>query len=205
MASSVLGEREKAWDGFVSSKTALLLRVARAVTHDHDAAMDAYTFVLGQLREDGFKRLSSYKVTDGCTFDTWLSVVSRRLCLDHYRRKYGRARGDDVEALEAHRERRRLADLVSVEIEPELATDNPAPGAALDRAEILEALEATLGGLPPRDRLLLRYRFDDGLSAIRIMRVMKFRSIFHVYRRVNAILASCRSALHQRGFRSSDA
>lgn len=39
--------------------------------------MDAYTFVLGQLREDDFKRLSSYKITDGCTFETWLSVVAR--------------------------------------------------------------------------------------------------------------------------------
>lgn len=166
--------------------------------------MDAYTFVLGQLRDDGFRRLSSYRTARDCSFETWLSVVSRRLCLDYYRRKYGRTRGNDLEAQDAQRERRRLADLVSSAIDPQLATTNPSPGATLDRAEILDALEMILGGLAPRDRLLLRYRFDDELSAIEIQRVMTFPSVFHVYRRVNALLKSCRNVLQQKGFRAID-
>jgi RNA polymerase sigma factor (sigma-70 family) len=204
-ASKNAVEREQAWDSFVASNSQLLLRVARAVTHDHDAMMDAYAFVLDQLRESNFKRLCSYNVTDGCTFETWLAVVTRRLCHDHYRHKYGRFRGDDAKSDDAHRERRRLADLVSVEIDSELATNNAAPDAAFEQAEILRALESILIDFTARDRLLLRYRFDDGLSAIQIMRVMKFRTVFHVYRRVNSLLGVCRSELQRKGFRSSDA
>jgi DNA-directed RNA polymerase specialized sigma24 family protein len=89
-------------------------------------------------------------------------------------------------------------------VQPELATANPGPAAALEQAEILEALEAALGELAPRDKLLLRYRFDDDLPAREIARLMRFATVFHVYRRVNAILAACRSALQKRGIRGSD-
>lgn len=204
LASSVPAERERAWDGFLASQTALLVRVARAVTHDHDAAMDAYAFVLERLRDHGFKRLAAYEVTDGCTFETWLAVIARRLCLDHHRHKYGRSRDDSAEAQEAQRARRSLVNLVSVAVETDLPTAEPEPGKSLESKEIHEALAAALAGLAPRDRLLLRYRFDDGLSALAITRVMKFRSVFHVYRRVNALLASCRDVLQGRGFRSTD-
>jgi len=205
MGSSVPAERENAWGRFVAAQTPLLLRVARAFTHDHDAAMDAYTFVLGQLREGDFRRLLSYEATAGCSFETWLAVVARRLCLDHSRGRYGRARTNDPQAQEAQRARRRLADLVAVAVEPQLATTNPDPVATLEQAEILNALEATLSELAPRDKLLLRYRFNDELSAREIARLMRFPSVFHVYRRVNALLASCRSALDKKGFRGSDA
>ena len=106
-------------------------RVARVVTHDHDSAMDAYAFVLGQLREDGFRRLMAYRAAASCTFETWLAVVVRRLCVDHYRSKYGRIRGEHEEAKEAARERRRLADLVGVEIRSELAAESPDPAMEL--------------------------------------------------------------------------
>ncbi|HYV98511.1 MAG TPA: sigma-70 family RNA polymerase sigma factor [Gemmatimonadaceae bacterium] len=203
LSASTAAERESAWSRFVTSYTPLLLRVARTVMHDHDAAMDAYTFVLGQLREDDLRRLLAYRATADCSFSTWLAVVARRLCLDHYRQKYGRVRTDAPEARDAQRERRRLADLVAVEVEPQLAATNPDPAAALEQAEIINAVQAALSGLAPRDQLLLRYRFDDDLPAREIARLMRFRSVFHVYRRVNALLASCRTALAQKGIRST--
>lgn len=166
--------------------------------------MDAYAFILEQLRADDYRRLSSYRHETDCTFETWLSVVARRLCLDYYRRKYGRARGNGVVAEDAHRERRRLADLVSTAVDSELPETRPGPGTTLDRTEILSALELTLSDLAARDRLLLRYRFEDELSAVQIRRLMRLPSVFHVYRRVNAILASCRRVLQRKGFRASD-
>ena len=205
MASSDHAERERAWDRFVTTFTPRLLQVARAVACDHDAAMDAYTYTLGQLRENDCRRLLAYRVTGGCSFETWLTVVTRRLCLDHHRHKYGRARAEDPQALEEQRMRRRLADLVAAAVEPELAATHPDPAAVLERAEILEALDIALGQLAPRDRLLLRYRFDDDLSARKIMRLMEFPTVFHVYRRLNALLAQCRIALQKRGFRSGHA
>lgn len=204
LASDDAAERDRAWSTFLATHSALLIRVARVVTHDHDAAMDAYAFMLDQLHDASFKRLASYTATDGCTFETWLAVVARRLCFDFYRHKYGRARGDDDKAIEAQQERRRLVDLVSVELDLELPTNNPAPDAALRQTEIFAALRAILGALSPKDRLLLRYRFDDALPAVQIMRVMRFPSVFHVYRRVNALLARCRSALQTQGFRPHD-
>ena len=205
MGSSVSTEREGAWDRFVASYTPLLMRVARATAYDHDAVMDAYTFVLGQLREDDFRRLLAYRATTGCSFETWLAVVARRLCLDHFRSKYGRPRSNSPQAKEAQGERRRLADLVAVAVEPELATANPDPATALEQTELLNALEATLAELAPRDKLLLRYRFDDDLSAREIARLMRLPSVFHVYRRVTSLLNSCRSALGKKGFRENDA
>ena len=204
MGSSVSAEREGAWDRFVASCTPLLLRVARATAYDHDAAMDAYAFVLGQLREDDFRRLRSYQATTSCSFETWLAVVTRRLCLDHYRSRYGRPRSDNPQAKEALCERRRLADLVAVAVEPELATASPDPAAALEQSEILNALEAALSELEPRDKLLLRYRFDDDLPAREIARLMRLPSVFHVYRRVTALLSACRSTLLKKGFRGDD-
>lgn len=205
MASSDHAERERAWDRFVTTFTPRLLQVARAVTRDHDASMDAYAYTLGQLREDGFRRLLAYQATGGCSFETWLTVVTRRLCFDYHRHKYGRARAEDPQALEEQRMRRRLADLVAAAVEPELASTYPDPAAVLERAEILEALDTALGQLAPRDRLLLRYRFDDDLSARKIMRLMEFPTVFHVYRRLNALLAQCRISLQKRGFQNGHA
>lgn len=204
LASDNPAERDRAWSQFLATHSALLIRVARVVMHDHDAAMDAYAFMLDQLHNANFKRLSAYRVTQGCTFETWLAVVARRLCFDYHRHKYGRARGDDDKALQAQMERRRIVDLISVELDWELPTSSPAPDAALRRGEILAALHAVLSGLAPRDRLLLRYRFDDALPAVQIMRVMRFPSVFHVYRRINALLAQCRTALQTQGFRPHD-
>jgi len=205
MSSATPADREAAWSRFVETYTPLLLRVARAVMHEYDVAMDGYTFVLGQLREGDFKRLLSYRTVTDCSFDTWLAVVARRLCLDHYRLRYGRPRTENPEAKEHHRDRKRLADLVAVAIEPDLATTEPSAAVAVEQQEILDALEAALDGLAPRDKLLLRYRFDDDLSAREIARVMRFPSVFHVYRRISVLLSTCRTALAQKGFRGGDA
>ena len=94
---------------------------------------------------------------------------------------------------------------VKLDVLPEIASSDPAPDAALRNAEILESLRLVLNDLPPRDKLLLRYRFDDDLSAMQITRTMKFRSVFHVYRRINAILTTCRAALQRGGFEPGDA
>ena len=90
----------------------VILRVTRGVTGKHDLAMDAYTHVLGALRENDFARLRAYEARVGGSFETWLAVVTRRLTLDHLRARYGRARDDSTEGREAHEARRRLCDLV---------------------------------------------------------------------------------------------
>jgi len=68
--------------------------------------------------------------------------------------------------------------------------------------EIRAALAAEIEALPPADRLLLRLRFEDGLAAKQIATVTKAPSPFHVYRRVNHVLALLRQRLVARGVES---
>jgi len=93
--------REAAWTRFVETHNRLLLHVARSVDRDHDAAMDAYAHVLEQFRGDDFRRLRAYASDGRSKFTTWLVVVTRRVCLDHVRQRYGRAQDNSARAEES--------------------------------------------------------------------------------------------------------
>ena len=73
------------------------------------------------------------------------------------------------------------------------------PERASRRGELHEAVEAAVDTLPPADRLLLSFRFEDNLSASEIARVMNFPSQFHVYRRLNTVLKHLRERLGEAG------
>jgi DNA-directed RNA polymerase specialized sigma24 family protein len=76
------------------------------------------------------------------------------------------------------------------------------PDERLCARELLDALDAVLATLAPADQLLLRLRFDDGLSAQQIARTLHYPTPFHVYRRINALLAELRAMLRARGIES---
>jgi DNA-directed RNA polymerase specialized sigma subunit len=65
-------------------------------------------------------------------------------------------------------------------------------------SEQSRALATALAGLEPRDRLLLKLRFEDNLSAREIAGVLRYQTPFHVYRRINALLATLRTELTTR-------
>lgn len=200
--------QDSAWAGFVATYSLRIMQATRAVhsRHDvspYDAMMDRYTYALEQLREDGFRRLRSFVADGRAKFTTWLTVVVRRLCLDHHRHRYGRAREQDEPGetdAAARATRRRLADLVGEGIDlNRMGSGRHDPEARLRAADLSEALARALSQLSPRDRLLLAMRFEDDLSARQIAEVMGFPTPFHVYRRVNALLASLRNNLADRG------
>ncbi len=198
--------RDAAWDAFVAAHSRLLVHTARSLSHDHDAAMDGYAYVLEALREGDYRRLRGYAADGRSKFSTWLVVVARRLCLDFHRQRYGRARDTGADAKEARAARRRLVDLVAEDIDsspagPTSATD---PHAELLDRERSAALEAALRTLAPRDRLLLALRFEEDLSAREIGQVMGFATPFHVYRRLNALLAALRLSLGRRGIEGTE-
>jgi RNA polymerase sigma factor (sigma-70 family) len=193
---------DAAWRAFVAEHTRLLLHVARSLSSNHDEAMDAYAFVIEQLQADDFRRLREFASDPRSKLSTWLVVVARRLCLDLYRRRYGRTRGDESRSQRGVR--RRLQDLVGDDVD---VHDLPAAYSgnaelALRRSELQVALDQALSTLDPHDHLLLRLRFDDELTAQEIATLLGFPSAFHVYRRVNALLAVLRRALEQRGIES---
>jgi RNA polymerase sigma factor (sigma-70 family) len=190
------------WAEFVRLYSRLLLHVARSLGGGHDIAMDRYTFILEQLRRDGYRRLRHFIADGRSEFSTWLVVVAQRLCLDHHRQRYGRPRAplrDGPADEEEWRARRRLVDLVTVEIDLEALRDGSSPGPEedLDASEAHRMLVSALARLTPRDRLLVRLRFEDELPMPEIARVLGFPTRFHAYRRLAAALAALRRDLER--------
>ena len=194
---------DAAWRAFVADHTRLLLHVARSLTSNHDDAMDAYTLVIEQLRADDFRRLREFAADPRSKLSTWLVVVARRLCLDLYRRRYGRVGGMNSRAQRAVR--RRLQDLIGEDLDlHEIpAAHGGSAELALRRSELRGALEQVLSTLNPEDQLVLRLRFDGDLTAQEIARLLGAPSALHVYRRINALLAVLRRGLQRRGIESA--
>lgn len=197
---------EEAWAEFVRVYTPAILRVARSLGGDTDSAMDRYAFVLDRLRENGCRRLRAYLRPGAGDFMLWLVVVVRRLCLDHYRARYGRARDSAADAKVERAGRRRLVDLVGEQVDPALLaqTTHAAPDEQLARAERERALVTALESLAPGDRLLLRLRFGEELSAREIAQVLRLPTPFHVYRRMDKVLRHLRGLLHRLGVREAE-
>lgn len=193
-----------AWDQLIAKRTRLLLAVARSLGGSHDEMMDRYAFILGKLREDDFRRLRSFRPDRGASFDTWLAVASRRLCLDHHRTIYGRV--DPTASRDAQMVRRALAHSVASELDVNMIADLDADSAETRsvREERNAALGAAIDALPSSDKLLLSLRFGDDLSAARISVILGLATPFHVYRQLDRVLSVLRCALEKRGIRGSD-
>jgi len=197
-------EREGAWAAFVEHYSKLLLRVAFAFAPGYDGAMDRYAFMLDELRRDDSRRLRQFAADGRGKFSTWLVVVARRLCLDHYRRRYGRPRKGKEEADQSgtvRLVRRRLEDLVGDLNDLSALPDAAATEAAdeISLAEGRQALGGAIGELAPRDRLMLTLRFEQELSAREIAGLMGLATPFHVYRRLNRICEGLRERLSGNG------
>jgi RNA polymerase sigma factor (sigma-70 family) len=191
------------WRAFIAEHSRLILHVCHSVWHGHDDAMDAYAQVLEHMRADEYRRLREFARDPRSRVSTWLVVVARRICLDLYRRRYGRPGTDG--AREQRRARRRLQDLLAdqIELHDPAAPESGNTDAPLRHAELHDALQRVLADLSSRDVLLLKLRFDDDLTAQEIARLLDFPSPFHVYRRLNALLAELKATLHQRGVESA--
>jgi RNA polymerase sigma factor (sigma-70 family) len=204
--------RDAAWDAFVASYSRLMLHIARTIMMTRDDAMDAYAHVLERLRCDDCRVLRGYEADGRSKFTTWLAVVTRRMCVDFYRRVYGRPRGDAdgspsrARQLEVDRTARRgLARLASVSADLTLLVDDRqgGPDHHMRTDELRRALDAAISELGADDRLLIKLRFEDDLAAPAIASVLSLPSVFHVYRRINAACERLRKSLVARGFESS--
>jgi RNA polymerase sigma factor (sigma-70 family) len=195
-------EVDRAWGEFLSAFQKLILFVVRSTEHDYDLAMDRFAYVLEHLRENGFRRLRTFRTSGNAKFTTWLVVVIRRLVIDHQRGLYGRVSNEEAEGDRASQgHRRRLVDLVSCSDDVSDLADHEAGdlGRELQMEETLRALSEALAALSTRERLLLTLRFEDEMSAREIGDVMGFPSPFHVYRRLRKTLGKLKEELEDRG------
>ena len=167
--------------------------------------MDRYLYVLDALRRDGCQKLRAWSPEGHGRFETWLVVVARRLCFDFHRQRYGRQQSDSAGSGDRHLERRNLADLVGDELDlSSVATaSEKAPDQQLQLTELRAGLKSAIDGLELQDRLLLRLRFEDGLSVPEIAKLSQQPSPFALYRRLNRILADLRRVLKASGIGSS--
>lgn len=196
-------DADAAWHAFVSQHNRIVLHVCRSVWPAHDDQMDAYTQILEHLRTDDHRRLREFARAPRCRVSTWLVIVSRRVCLDLHRQRYGRPTSED--GREQRRARRRLQDLVAeqLELHEPATTEREGTDAALRHYELHDALQRAIADLSPRDLLMLKLRFVDDLTAQEIARLLAFPSPFHVYRRLNALLAQLRGTLLRLGVESA--
>ncbi len=201
LATTDQAAQDHAWATFVRGHSEVVLRVARAMGGGHDATMDRYAFVLDALRRDTCKRLRAYAPDGRGSFDTWLAVVARRLCMDEHRHRYGRTQSDGPEALAERAARRQLADLVGDELELESIEGDAdrLPDAELEQTERRAVLDTALAQLDVSDRLILRLRFEDGLSVPEIARLVGVDSPFKIYRQLDKVLATVRKHLEAAG------
>lgn len=196
--------REQAWDELIERYSKLLMHVARMACRNHDGAMDRYAAILEHLRADDFKRLRAFSADGRSEFSTWLVVVSQRICIDFHRQLYGRSRNgasDPNRSDDDRVARRRLIELLNCEIDiASLATpDVGDPESTVRSGDLLAALEAALQQLTPPERLLIKLRFEDGLSVPEIAQTLEIPTRFHVYRQMTAVLGRLRTALAKNG------
>ena len=202
-----LPAREAAWEDLIARHTRLILAIARSFGSDNDAVMERYSYVLEKLRENEFRRLRAYDPNAGATFSTWLTVAARRMCLDLHRAKFGRHRSahtsDRLAVVRAAR--KALGSFEPGDIDADqVASDAAQADDGMIRGHRDQCLRAAIARLTPRERLLLTLRFEDDLSASRIARLMELPSPFHVYRKLNSVLASLRKILQSEGIDDSD-
>ena len=205
--AETLERREDSWASFLAQHNRLLLRVAYTVVPNREDAMDAYATLLEQLREDDGRRIRAYVADGRSKFTTWLVVVARRICVDFVRRKYGRyTPGNDAASALDRVSRRSLAQLIdggrALAVVPD---DNAAePDASIRARELQTKLEEAVAELSSDDQLLLKLRYDDDLSASAIAKLVGSPTPFHVYRRLNALLAQLRARLAAHGVESAE-
>ena len=191
---------DDAWAAFVATYSGLLLRIARRFAPGYDGALDRYTFMLDELRKGDYRRLRKFAADGRGRFSTWLTVVARRLCLDHHRRQYGRFRGTvppgsaRSQARSARRELTRL-DAASQDVADLPAMLGPDPTDEIEDRDRHAALRRVVGQLPPGDQLLLRLRFEQDLTAREMATVLGLPSPFHVYRRLEIVCRLLRERL----------
>ena len=197
-------ERNAAWDAFVARYSRLLLVIAREPGGTHDDIMDRYTVTLARLRDDDFKRLRVWAADRRSAITTWLAVIARRAGLDEIRRRYGRHARDTATAAEIRQQRRRLADLLTEDLLPELISSDAlgtteTPEVELRRAELTQRLDRCVAELGAEDQLILALRFRDGRTADDIAHILGWPSVFHVYRRLTRIANQLRDNLRRLG------
>ncbi|HZI93540.1 MAG TPA: sigma-70 family RNA polymerase sigma factor [Patescibacteria group bacterium] len=83
-----------AWEDFLDAYADEIFRVVRLFADSYDDRMDLFLFVCDRLRDDGMRRVRSFRHRPEapCRFTTYLGVVCKNLAVDYLRARDGRFR-----------------------------------------------------------------------------------------------------------------
>ena len=242
----------EAWEGFLRQYSPLMFQTCQYSNSNADHAADCFLFACEQLSRNQFRRLLKFRPDGSAAFSTWLTVVVRNLCLDWWRKEFGRpwlfrsiARlsqldsevyrcryeeglslndtffslrpnfpGLTMEQLAVAEEHvqeslnsrqlwlmstrksqlQRQQSSIEVIDSPlnEPADPRPNQESALVEEERAERLHRVLGALPKEERLLIRLRFEQGLSLKEIAGLTGLGDAQRVHRRIAGILEKLR-------------
>jgi RNA polymerase sigma factor (sigma-70 family) len=253
-----LGSREpqEAWTQFLGAYSPIIFQVVQLFERDPDHRSDCFLYVCERLSREQFRRLRRFSPAGRASFNTWLRVVVRNLCLDWHRKEFGRhrvfqaiaslpaldqdvfhsayvqglskedcfvhllpryprleraqvetsldriqqaltprqlwllsTRSPRVESLEGERGDDRLA--------PQQDTPDPGPGPETLFAlkEQRAALERGLAKLPKQELLLIRLRYDQGLTLNEVAALVGLKDAQTADRRIREVLEKLRTEL----------
>jgi DNA-directed RNA polymerase specialized sigma24 family protein len=84
-----------AWEEFLIRYSKLILKIIWVYSADYDDVMEKYVQICTKLSENNFLRLKKFQSDYSKIqpkFSTWLTKVINNLCIDIYRKSYGRKR-----------------------------------------------------------------------------------------------------------------
>jgi len=157
-----------AFEAIVRRHDRAVLRLARSLTRSDAAAQDIYQETFLRM----FRTIGSFR--HDCNLATWIHRIAANACLDHLRRAAARPEepwpagnaatgASGVKGGSANR--------------GPFETQDPAPGSDPERSaagrEIRDRIDAALGDLPPRERIVFRLRHDDGLRCAAIAEILE--------------------------------
>jgi RNA polymerase sigma factor (sigma-70 family) len=245
------GRADSAWNEFLKLYSPLILHVARQYESDPRQSTDCFLYACGQLSDNGFRRLISYRPDGPARYRTWLAAVVANLCIDWRRKQQGRfrpiaavaglperdqlvyrniyvrgmTRERCLRALEPRfpslteqqlseinarlfslltsRQRWQLSarrgESVPLDEAPppdqeetpfQLQEPGPGPEALAQTEQERTLLEAAMSRLPPRQRLLLRLRYQQDLTLEEIARLTRLPDPYRANREIQAALAA---------------
>lgn len=253
------------WNLLLEEFSDLILGVIARYTRDTDRRMDAYLYVLEQLRANDFRRLRHYGQGVGirpCTLATWLKLVVRNLYFDWFRHEHGRkslpkeiqklgqieqrafkllywegySANEAFEVVRGDIPGLRFTDFIQrlarvdehlsninrakirrdfERARPPLSLDDEGNGPPLEAraavhvstpeedalvAERRRALWDLIQEMPAEERVLVRLRFFEGLTAKQIALVTGMAEPAEIYRRIERVCLELRRRAKARGF-----
>ncbi len=133
--------------------------LARRLPGATDLVDDLTHEVFIALLADDARRLRGFEGRCGCSFAGWLRVVAVRMTIDALRRERRLVALDDDSA-------------AMTELRRTLRSDAPDPADAAVAAELAHRLAATVGGLAPKDRLLVELHLVRGVPLPEVARAL---------------------------------